>query len=52
MKNTYEIKDNTDTINAFKGHNVLEAINNYLAYFDNRGVNTIKSVILFHYGSK
>ena len=50
-KNTYEIKDNTDTKNAFNGNNVLEAINEYLTYFDNRGIDTIKSVTLFHYGS-
>ena len=50
-KNTYEIKDNTDTKNAFNGNNVLEAINEYLTYFDNRGIDTIKSVTLFHYGN-
>ncbi len=51
MKNTYEIKDNTNTINAFRGNNILEAIDEYLAYFNDRKVETIKSVTLFHYGN-
>ena len=50
-KNTYQIKDHTDTKNAFNGNNVLEAIDEYLKYFDDRGLDSIKSVTLFISGT-
>ena len=49
--NLYGTDNYQDTKNAFNGNNVLEAINEYLTYFDNRGIDTIKSVTLFHYGN-